>query len=115
MRTKRWTRSPNGKLLGVVTGFAEWRDFPVNTTRLLFLILAICTEIFPGLIIYLILALVLPVQKESDWIDDKIEDAEFKEAKKDNEYEDIKRKSERMEKDVFDKESDWDNRFNNGN
>lgn len=113
MRTKRWTRSPNGKLLGVVTGFAEWRGFPVNTTRLLFLILALCTEIFPGLIIYLILALVLPVQKDSDWIDDKIEDAEFKEA--DNGYEDIKRKSEKAEKDFFDKERDWDERFKSGN
>lgn len=106
MRTKRWTRSPNGKLLGVVTGFAEWRGFPVNTTRLLFLILAICTEVFPALIVYLILALVLPVQKNSDWI----EDAEFKEESKDD-YEEMKKKSEKMERDFYDKERDWDDRF----
>ncbi len=113
MRTRRWTRSPKGQLLGVATGFAEWRGFPVNTTRLIFLILAICTEIFPALIAYLILAVVLPLQSESDWIRDgeesvKYADAEFKE------YDDLKKKSENVENDFFDKEKDWENRFKDG-
>lgn len=128
MRTKRWTRSPNGKLLGVVTGLAEWKGFPVQTTRLLFTLLVIFTSVFPGLIIYLILAMILPVQKPSDWIDvsgdserfrhKDYEDAEFTEAASDEDlkkkYEDLKKKAESMENDIFDKERDWDSRFRKG-
>ena len=34
IRTRRWTRSPRGCILGVATGLAEWRGLPINLTRL---------------------------------------------------------------------------------
>ena len=133
MRTRRWTRSPKGQLLGVVTGLAEWKGFPIQTTRLLCTLLVIFTSVFPGVLIYLVLAMILPLQKPSDWIsDDEAEksnsfhfrkksyaDAEFHEEKSTEdlkkEYENLKKKVETMENDIFDREKDWDNRFKGEN
>ena len=141
IRTKRWTRSPRGQIFGVVTGLAEWRGLPVDTTRLIVLLISLFTAIFPAIAIYLILAVVLPEQMPSDVIssdewrregyNDDIffssrkkknysysrdaEDVSFKETKDsdlEKEYENLKKKVETMENDVFDKEKDWDNRFN---
>ena len=133
MRTRRWTRSPKGQLLGVVTGLAEWKGFPIQTTRLLCTLLIIFTSVFPGVLIYLILAMILPMQTSSDWISDEdadrkdsfhfrkkgYEDAEFHEEKSTEdlkkEYENLKKKVETMENDIFDREKDWDNRFKGDN
>ncbi len=130
--TKRWTRSPRGEVFGVVAGFAEWRDLPVKETRLIVFLIMIFTSIFPGLIIYLLLALILPMQTEDDVISSyeprsfsqrksrkkaDVEDAVFEEKSTEDlkrEYEELKRKVEEMESDMFDKEKDWDERFNNG-
>ena len=70
IRTRRWTRSPRGCILGVATGLAEWRGLPINLTRLLVLLLAISTSFFPVMIIYLIVALLLPEQRREDIIRD---------------------------------------------
>ena len=64
MSTKRCYRSKNGMLLGVCKGIAEWKDFPVGVVRLIFLILLTFGNGFPIVIIYLVLALVLPVKGE---------------------------------------------------
>ena len=61
MATKRLYRSKNGEILGVCRGIAEWRDYPVDTIRLIVVLIAIFTAIAPCLIIYFILGLVLPV------------------------------------------------------
>ncbi len=68
IRTRRWTRSPRGCVLGVATGLAEWRGLPINLTRLLVLLLVCCTSFIPGLIIYLVVALLLPEQTDDDII-----------------------------------------------
>ena len=68
IRTKRWTRSPRGQIFGVVTGLAEWRGLPVDTTRLIVLLISLFTAVFPAIAIYLILAVVLPEQMPSDVI-----------------------------------------------
>ena len=61
MATRRLYRSKNGEILGVCKGIAEWRDYPVDTIRLIVVLIAIFTAIAPCLIIYFILGLVLPV------------------------------------------------------
>ncbi len=66
MRTRRWTRSPRGNILGVATGLAEWKGFPVDITRDIFFIIVLFTGIFPGLIGYLALAVILPEQTADD-------------------------------------------------
>lgn len=136
IRTKRWTRSPRGQVLGVATGLAEWRGFPPDITRLVVFLLFIFTAFFPALLVYLAIAIILPEQTKADIIDDSdtsyssdyaytrrrgrsfrssgAEDASFREksdADLEKEYEELKRKVEKMENDVFDKEKEWDARF----
>ena len=138
IRTKRWTRSPRGTILGVATGLAEWKALPVDTTRLVVFIIVCCTSFIPGAIIYLLLAVVLPVQTEDDIISesdwqrtnksfsfssrhrDPYQDVNYEEVKTEKstedlrrEYEELKRKVEKMESEMFDREKDWDERFRN--
>lgn len=120
IRTRRWTRSPRGCVLGVATGLAEWRGLPVNLTRLLVLLLICCTSFIPGVIVYVIVALLLPEETSEDIIRDtyhrsygssnyssrQSEDDVLKKR-----YENLKRKVEGMENDLFDKEKEWDAHF----
>ena len=134
MRTKRWTRSPQGKVFGVAAGLAEWRDLPVRTVQLIVFLTILFTGFFPGAAIYLLVALCLPSQTPEDIIDEKssyssrsyrnhysstnnYQDAQFEESSKSTddlkeEYENLKKKVEKMEGQMFDKEKDWDQRFN---
>ena len=64
--TRRLYRSRNGEILGVCKGIAEWRDYPVDTIRLIVILIAIFTAIAPCLIIYFILGLILPVNPYED-------------------------------------------------
>jgi len=122
--TKTWTRSPRGKVFGVATGLAEWRDLPVEPVRLIVFLAIIFTGVFPGILIYLALALFLPLQSEADYtgkrrsghrwdhIYKNSSDAEYSEENyKSNEdlkaeYESLKKKVEEMENEMFDKEKD---------
>ena len=128
--TKRWYRSPRGKILGVATGLAEWRDLLADPVRLIVFLAIIFTGFFPGAIIYLIVALCLPANEEDYQTNFKkyydkghiykdAEDATFYESKNEKsnddlraEYETLKKKVEEMENEMFDKERDWDARFN---
>lgn len=140
IRTRRWTRSPRGEFLGVATGLAEWRGFPPATTRLIVFLCILFTGFFPGLVCYLIAAVLIPMQSPSDVISERdwreesnryyknhhrdYEDASFTEARASEEksteelrkeYENLKKKVEEMEGQMFDREKDWDARFNGEN
>ena len=130
MATRRLYRSRNGEILGVCKGIAEWRDYPVDTIRLIVVLIAIFTAIAPCLIVYFILGLILPVNPYED------EDYErgYRDGQKDGrrenrrgrrgrtyyynpEPEDFVNTETRTESaEDFErrkKESDWDNRFSN--
>lgn len=136
VRTRRWTRSPRGTFLGVATGLAEWRALPVDATKLIVFLLSVCSGF--GIFVYFGLAVLLPMQTKADIIDSDewesnyndfryqrrgrrpyAEDASFREAKAsrksdedlEKEYEELKKKVEKMESDIFDKEKSWDARF----
>lgn len=131
IRTKRWTRSPRGAILGVATGLAEWKALPVDMTRIIVFIIVCCSSFVPGAIIYLIIALILPVQTEDDIISndewarrnrksyrDNYQDVDYEDVKTEKstedlkrEYEELKKKVESMESEMFDREKDWDERF----
>ena len=116
IRTRRWTRSPRGCVLGVATGLAEWRGVPINLTRLLVLLLVCCTSFVPGLIIYLVVALLLPEQTSVDVIRERYHSTSYSRREKEDDdlkrrYENLKRKVEGMENDLFDKEKEWDAHF----
>lgn len=117
--TERWMRSPRGPFFGVATGLAEWRDLPPTLTRIVVFALIFVTGVFPGLLIYLLLALILPQQKEGDYREKKhssrfdhiyrtADDVEYEESGKSEEelraeYEELKKKVEAMEKELFDR------------
>ena len=115
IRTRRWTRSPRGLVLGVVTGLAEWRGLPVNLTRLVVLLIFMSTAFFPALIAYLLVALVLPEQSRSDIVRERAyEGCGYCGRNEDDvrrRYENLKRKVEGMENDLFDREKAWDAHF----
>ncbi len=136
MRTRRWTRSPRGRVFGVAAGLAEWRELPVQTVQVIVFLIILFTGFFPGAAIYLLVALCLPMQTSADIIDEgtaytksysrerntnyKYQDAVYEEADEKStdelkeEYENLKKKVEKMEEQMFDKEKDWDERFNEG-
>ena len=64
MATKRLYRSRRGQIFGVCQGIADWRDLPVDTLRLIVAITIIVTGVFPGLAIYALLGLLLPLEPE---------------------------------------------------
>ena len=127
MATRRLYRSKNGEILGVCKGIAEWRDYPVDTIRLIVVLIAIFTAIAPCLIIYFILGLVLPVNPYDE--DTRSYDRGYRDGSRDRrerkgktyyynpEPEDFVKEETRAESDEEyerrKKESDWDNRFSN--
>ena len=62
MGKKKLTRSSDKKLYGVCAGIAEYMDWDVSVLRLLCIVLTICTGIMPGIVIYLLFALIMPVE-----------------------------------------------------
>ena len=110
MATKRLYRAKNGQLLGICKGIAEWRDYPVDTIRLIFIVIAICTAVVPCLVIYFILGLMLPVNPYDEYSGGKTYyyKPEPEDFVKEENFSKSSQDYERMKK-----ESDWDNRFSN--
>jgi phage shock protein PspC (stress-responsive transcriptional regulator) len=52
----------NSMIAGVCAGIAEHFGWSVTGTRVAYVLLSICSAAFPGIIVYLILWLVLPVE-----------------------------------------------------
>ncbi len=118
MATKKLYRSPRGKIFGVCTGLAEWRDLPADPVRLIVFLVVLATGVFPGALIYLIAALLIPMNPESSCSSSTIyseDEPKQSEAELKAEYERLKRKVEKMESEMFNKERDWDERFHQGN
>lgn len=128
MATKRLYRSKKADLLGVCHGIAEWRDLPVGGVQLAFVIVGLVTAVLPCLAIYLIAAILLPVNP--------YEDGEYEEVRKDKKRnsrdesysassysssnEDLNERFERLKKKVYeteakveDSERQWDDKFYN--
>ena len=116
MATKRLYRSPRGKIFGVCTGLAEWRDLPADPVRLIVFLVVLATGIFPGALIYLAAALVIPMNPgyESSSTIYRDEEPTQSDEELKAEYERLKKKVEKMESEMFNKERDWDDRFREG-
>jgi len=109
----------SAKIFGVCSGIAIWADLDVAKFQLIIFLVVLFTGFFPGAIIYLILALIIPPYKDTDSFynssyrssspfDDESDESNEELKKK---YEDLKHKVEDMESSMFDKERDWDKRF----
>lgn len=61
MEQKKLTRSNNKSLAGVCAGIAEYFDVDPTVIRVLYVFLTVFSAGFPGILVYIILALIMPV------------------------------------------------------
>ncbi|MBQ3673010.1 MAG: PspC domain-containing protein [Paludibacteraceae bacterium] len=61
MEQKKLTRSNNKSLAGVCAGIAEYFDVDPTVIRILYVFLTVFSAGFPGILVYIILALIMPV------------------------------------------------------
>ena len=60
MEQKKLTKSENKVLAGVCAGLAEYMGMDITVMRVLYALLTLCSAAFPGVLLYLIMALVMP-------------------------------------------------------
>ena len=53
-------RPPDRMIAGVVSGIAQYFGWPVDRTRIGFVILSVLSAAFPGMLVYLLLWMVMP-------------------------------------------------------
>jgi len=119
MRDIRLIRRSNrqARIFGVCSGIAQWADLDIKTFQTFAFLIVLFTGFFPGAVIYVILALIIPSENEDsnpyykkyEREEDPYYDKTTDELRK--EYEELKKKVETMEDEMFDKEKDWDQRF----
>ena len=61
MEQKKLTRSNNKSLAGVCAGIAEYFDVDPTVIRILYVFLTVFSAGFPGILVYIILAVIMPV------------------------------------------------------
>jgi len=52
----------DGMIAGVCAGLARWLNWDVTAVRVAFAVLSICSVGFPGIVIYVVMWLVMPVE-----------------------------------------------------
>ncbi|MGC6768580.1 PspC domain-containing protein [Enterococcus sp. LJL128] len=58
---KRLTKSPNNVVLtGSLAGIAEWLGIDPTIVRVLFVIISFFSAAFPGILVYIVLAIIIP-------------------------------------------------------
>ncbi len=125
--SKKLYRSRRGEIFGVCKGIADWKDLPVGPIRLAVVLIALTTAVVPVLVIYILAALVMPVEPkatEQRFYDDEDIGGRYKENRNrtvndlKREFDNLKTKVTGMEGKIFDedrdKEKQWEKRFNNG-
>ncbi len=66
MKKKLYKSSTDKKISGVCAGIAEYFDIDPTLVRVLYVVLSLFTTAFPGLILYIVLALVMPENPVTD-------------------------------------------------
>lgn len=65
MKKKLYKDSSTGKLAGVLSGIAQYFGYDVTTVRVLYALACILIfRIVPGILIYLVLAFIMPDKKD---------------------------------------------------
>ncbi len=124
--SKKLYRSRRGEIFGVCKGIADWKDLPVGPIRLAVVLIALTTAVVPVLVIYILAALVMPVEPkatEQRFYDNEDIGSRYKENRNrtvndlKREFDNLKSKVSGMEGKIFDedrdKEKQWEKRFNN--
>jgi phage shock protein C len=119
--TGRLYRSRHGEFMGVCQGLADWRELPVGPIRLLVIVLAFSTGIFPILILYILAGMFMPLEPTGRDFSSRDFDEDIRGSYRKNqhhtvhdikdEFDNLKQKVSQMEDEVFDKEKEWDKKF----
>lgn len=64
MQKKLYKKTSNKMISGVCAGLADYLNIDATLVRVLYAVLSLFTTGFPGLILYIILALVMPTEEE---------------------------------------------------
>ena len=74
---KRLYKSDDKKISGVCGGIAEYFSFDPSIVRIIWAVLTLVTSAFPGIILYIVMAFVLPDKSsdDSEWRNVKNESA----------------------------------------
>lgn len=75
MAIKKLTRSNNKMLAGVCAGLADYFDIDVAMMRVIYAALTIFSTCFPGVLLYIVMALIIP-QKPASTANDGVEEAD---------------------------------------
>jgi phage shock protein C len=62
---KRLTKSNNKMISGVVGGFADYLNIDPTLLRVAYVLLSVLSAAFPGILVYIILAIVMPAPSQS--------------------------------------------------
>ncbi|MCC6694422.1 MAG: envelope stress response membrane protein PspC [Candidatus Hydrogenedentes bacterium] len=117
---RRLYRSRSGMVFGVCRGMAEYLDFPVPAMRILVILIALFTGIWPLIGAYVIAALLLKPEPVIPFREDS--DQEFYESYMNSRtmalqrlkrtFDNLERRIRRMENMVTAKDYDWERRLN---
>ncbi len=67
MSERRLRRSPDQKMLGgVIGGLAEYFDRDPGLLRLLYVLVSVVSAAFPGIFVYLILWIIIPLRSAGE-------------------------------------------------
>jgi phage shock protein C len=113
-------RSRRGLVAGVCRGIAEYFDFKVGWVRFLVLLFILMSGIWPGLILYFIVAIVMkpepvrPIENpdQQEFYDDYVRSRRNAAHRLKRRFESLDRRVRRMEDVVTAREFDWDRRMN---
>lgn len=83
--TKKLTRSNNKVLAGICAGIAEYMDVDPTLVRVVYAALTVFMAGFPGILLYLVLLLIIPVKpafEDAEVVEEAPKDAKEKKTKK---------------------------------
>lgn len=64
---KKLTRSNNKMIAGVLAGIADYLDMDPTVVRILYVVLSIASVGFPGIIVYLIMWAIMPLEQPTQF------------------------------------------------
>lgn len=76
---KLYKSTTDKKVSGVAAGMAHYFGIDVTLSRIIWFVFILVTGFFPGLLLYIVLAWILPTEDES-----KIVDIKYEEVKEEN-------------------------------
>lgn len=60
MNKRRLTKSNNRIFSGVLGGIADYFSVDPTLVRIIYTILSVCSTVFPGLVLYIVLSIIMP-------------------------------------------------------